>query len=525
MNTNLGSPTIRVLDDDCLQLIFSLLRPGGYLRPLSLTCKRLRETCLNVLFARCMAVVDSLEDPAQCFPPPELWRYVRTLHLSQRFEWRIRRTDSGEVISDPICAELALSEVLHGIPNLTGLIYTDTKEYGIPWRILQILLSIPQLRSFDLFGRLSVSDDAALKPTPNLPPITSFRYVPQDERKGQRSSPSEKRILGVLLAKLAPTLQVLHLPCESVPFRKLDRWDWPCLHEFYLRGDGRRLARAGSPLILLLRRMQCLRRLSLKLARCQGQRPLGAIWPPGCTDAVMPWPELESLTLSWIDPQEQLFGHLPATLRELRLRVWPRHYYLYLRPTWTFSEGGQPAAPSWAFDLPSPSSLMRAIQECQVSTLECLELEYEVDENNIPMLRSIAQSFPRLRSLQLYPYRSEEDFSAVPSENMSKALSPLQDLQTLRLFLDFFHLKESDHMLSKVPDVAAFVDNLSFSALRHFARRLTPSLRSIHILLVSDETYTWEKFGIARDAAGNTTVYRRDTYVPTHNIIGIADCE
>ncbi|KAL7279461.1 hypothetical protein ACG7TL_007304 [Trametes sanguinea] len=426
------------------------------------------ETCLNVLFARCMAVVDSLEDPAQCFPPPELWRYVRTLHLSQRFEWRIRRTDSGEVIYDPICAELALSEVLHGIPNLTGLIYTDKKEYGIPWRILQILLSIPQLRSFDLFGRLSVSDDAALKPTPNLPPITSFRYVPQDERKGRRSSPSEKRILGVLLAKLAPTLQVLHLPC---------------------------------------------------------QRPLGAIWPPGCTDTVMPWPELESLTLSWIDPQEQLFGHLPATLRELRLRVWPRHYYLYLRPTWTFSEGGQPAAPSWAFDLPSPSSLMRAIQECQVSTLECLGLEYEVDENNIPMLCSIAQSFPRLRSLQLYPYRSEEDFSAVPSENMSKALSPLQDLQTLRLFLDFFHLKESDHMLSKVPDVAAFVDNLSFSALRHFARRLTPSLRSIHILLVSDETYTWEKFGIARDAAGNTTVYRRDTYVPTHNIIGIADCE
>ncbi|OSC96952.1 hypothetical protein PYCCODRAFT_1209424 [Trametes coccinea BRFM310] len=240
---------------------------------------------------------------------------------------------------------------------------------------------------------------------------------------------------------------------------------------------------------------------------------------------MIPWPELESLTLSWIDPREQLFAHLPATLRELRLRVWPRHYYLYLRPTWAkFREGGQPAAPSWAFDLPSPLSLMRVIQQCRIPTLECLDLEYEVAEDHIPMLRSIAQSFPKLQSLHLYPYRSEDDLSEVPSERMSEALSPLQSLQTLRLFLDIFHL----HGYSPLPrgrNISSEVDKLLNTALHHFSGRLSCSLTSLHILLVSDLNYTWHEYRVARDPTGSPLVYMCDIYRPTHNVIGIADCE
>ncbi|KAI9067725.1 hypothetical protein FKP32DRAFT_1588335 [Trametes sanguinea] len=523
MAMNAESNALRVLDDDCLQLIFSELRTGRGLRSLSLTCSWLRESCLNVLFEKSIAFVNSLEDPTQSFPPPHLWRHVRTLKMFRSFEYRMRRSSSGEMVADAVCNKVVLSQVLHQMSNLTSLIFMDEEEYGIPWPILQVILSTPQLRSFDLFGRLSIADDAPSKPTLNLSPITSFRYVPQDERKGQRSSPSEKRILGAILQKLAPTLQALHLPCESVPFRKLDLWDWPGLQELYLRGDGRRLAKAGAPLVSILRRMPRLRRLSLKLARCNGQRPLGPIWPPNSLIA-MPWPELESLTLSWIHPHEQLFGHLPATFRDLHLRAWPRHYYLYMRPLWARGETPDEAGPSWASDILTPSSLMRAIQHCRVSTLECLELEFERDVDDIAMLRSIAQSFPNLRSLQLFRYRPEEDLSAVPSELICEALSPLHDLRTLRLFLDFQHLKRSNLRARRRRINTPAVGDLMNSAMRLFACR-SPSLQFIQMFLIGRESYWWKEFQVARDAAGGPLVSYCDAYVPAHNVNDVADCE
>ncbi|KAI9067734.1 hypothetical protein FKP32DRAFT_1754963 [Trametes sanguinea] len=464
--------------------MFSYLRPRKGLRPLSLTCRWLRECCLNVLFHRCIAFADALDDPTQSFPPPHLWRYVRALQMYGRFRYRMR-SSSSEVVADAACGEGVLSDVLKAMPSLIHLIAMDEEERGVPWPILQVIFTVPQLRSLDLFGRLSVTDDAPSKPTLNASHIISFRYVPRDERKEPRSSASEKRIFGILLKKLAPNLEVLHLPCESVPFRKLDLWDWPRLQELYLRGDGRRLAKAGTPLITVLRRMPHLRRLSLKLGRCTRQRHLSAIWPPSCMVEAFPWPELESLALSWVDPQEQLFEHLPATFRDLRLRVWPRHYYLYSRPISLYSESGDNPPPSWAFETPSSSLLMQALQKCRAPTLSSLELEYEADSDDIPMLRYIAQSFPCLPSLHLFRYRSKQDWSPAPSENISAALSPLQNLSTLRLFLDFHHIKRDPE---KQIAYAALLD-LFRSIIRYFTDRFSRSLRAVQMLLADDEGY------------------------------------
>ena len=49
--------SFRLLDDDSLLQIFEELRPGRHLRPLSLTCKWIRELCRPVLFRECSVMI------------------------------------------------------------------------------------------------------------------------------------------------------------------------------------------------------------------------------------------------------------------------------------------------------------------------------------------------------------------------------------------------------------------------------------------------------------------------------------
>ncbi|CDO74239.1 hypothetical protein BN946_scf185031.g4 [Trametes cinnabarina] len=189
----------------------------------------------------------------------------------------------------------SLADVLSAMPNLCHVVVVDKEERGVPWPILKTILLAPPLRAFDLFGRLPVSTQGDMTFKSSFGPmhLTSFRYIPDDSRKLSESVPSEKRVLSVLLEKLSSTLQVLHLPCKSVPFRELKSWDWPHLQELYLRGDGRSLRNLGAPLVSTLSCMPRLRRLSLKLGRTEGHKRFGAIWPPKCPITVIPWPELE----------------------------------------------------------------------------------------------------------------------------------------------------------------------------------------------------------------------------------------
>ena len=62
---------LRALNDDCLHIIYVFLRPHGALRPLSLTCRWLRENTKAVLFERSYAIAAKLKD-TEGLPPPSL---------------------------------------------------------------------------------------------------------------------------------------------------------------------------------------------------------------------------------------------------------------------------------------------------------------------------------------------------------------------------------------------------------------------------------------------------------------------
>ncbi|KAI9067723.1 hypothetical protein FKP32DRAFT_1588333 [Trametes sanguinea] len=507
---------IRALDNDCLERIFVELRPKRGLRSLSLTCRWLRDACSDVLFERCIAYSNALRHPAEAFPPPHLWRHIRVLRMRGCFNYDPEYSDvesisdsTYQAVSDTVGREEILADVLYAMPRLSTVAVQGVGERGVPWPILKVFLSAPQLSTFVVFGRLFSGETIASKASFSPGAITTFRYVHRNKRVRFTSSPAEKHIVRTILERLSPTLHVLHLPSESVPYRRLDRWDWSLLRELQLRGDGRRLLDYGVPLISILSRMPRLRRLSLKLAR-SGSEPLGAIWTPNSSVKEIPWPELESLTMTWLHPEEQLFRHLPSTLRDLHLRCWPRRYY----PEGSYRSlrrlGKQ--RPDWVRETPSASMVLQAIQSCRQISLRCLDLEYIADSNDIPLLQLVARSYPDLQYLQLCRYRMREDLAQAPVESMSDALSPLRNLRALRLFLDYNRLLgDSDEWVGY-----NFVesDNLAVAAARHFARRASPTLRSIAVLEADQGWVDVREFGVVRDPDGEPSVYWTDSYPP-----------
>ncbi|TBU54747.1 hypothetical protein BD310DRAFT_935218 [Dichomitus squalens] len=54
-----------------------------------------------------------------------------------------------------------------------------------------------------------------------------------------------------------------------------------------------------------------------------GRQP---IWPASSPCATLPWQRLRYLSVSYPDPEDEVYSHLPTTLRSLALRCWPRHY-------------------------------------------------------------------------------------------------------------------------------------------------------------------------------------------------------
>ncbi|KAJ3018732.1 hypothetical protein NUW54_g264 [Trametes sanguinea] len=528
---------IRALDNDCLERIFVELRPKQGLRSLSLTCRWLRDACSDVLFERCIAYSNALRHPAEAFPPPHLWRHIRVLRMRGCFIWDPEYSDvesisdsTYQAVSDTVGREDILTDVLYAMPRLSTVVVHGVGERGVPWPILKVFLSAPQLSTFVVFGRLFSGETIASKASFSPGAITTFRYVHRNKRVRFTSSPAEKHVVRTVLERLSPTLHVLHLPSDSVPYRKLDRWDWSLLRELQLRGDGRRLLDYGVPLISILSRMPRLRSLSLKLAR-SGSEPLGAIWPPNSSVKKIPWPELESLIMTWLHPEEQLLRHLPSTLRDLHLRCWPRRYY----PEPSFATyrslrrlGKQ--RPDWVRKTPSASMVLQAIQSCRPISLQCLDLEYIADSNDIPLLRLVARSYPDLQYLQLCRYRMSEDLAQAPvvgtilyalrrgdidtviQESMSDALSPLRNLRALRLFLDFNHLLvDSDEWEGYDFDET---DNLAVTAARHFARRASPTLQSIVVLEADERRVDMREFGVVRDPDGEPSVYWTDSYPP-----------
>ena len=294
----------------------------------------------------------------------------------------------------------ALAERLRELPRCRSLKMQKKNDlkHGLPWDTLRSVLSFPQLRDFHLKFQCFCP---ALRPgeelsVASLAPLETFSYKMEYPREIW-SFPSEVAALEAVLGKLCDTLEKLVLPSEPAPMPTLAALHWPRLRELILRGSPSTWDTLPAPLVSLLSAMRGLRALSLKINPLSNTLP-PAVWPRG-SSCSFPWPELERLSISYPDPSDEIYDHLPPTLRALSLRCWP-HVSFQRR----FAYLGETAPPR--FELaPTASDLLSILRRCEALSLDHLEIEYRVDDEDEALLQYVVTTFPRLTSLSLFRYR------------------------------------------------------------------------------------------------------------------------
>lgn len=419
------------LNEDVLIQIFEELRPHQNLRPLSLTCRPIREVCMNILFRNCSIESKMLSSGRAQFLPESLWEYVRcvvpsglkrfialmlysVLQLSGPFDhksmselrdWESTPTkhfqaedDAGIVFVENL-QQLPLLDTVH-IESYISYPLKITQSKVVPLPILLAILSVPRIRHFSCFGYLCHPSDPILESIQiSLPHVASFKYYLPNLRPQPRKYASEVALLEIIIPKLHRNLEVLVLPIEHTPLQQLPRRDWPSLRELVLYGG------LGAPLttpyISILARMPKLRALHLRLACNLGYGPQ-PICPSGLSVG-FPWPELKSLTVMNPHPGDQLWKHLPQSMRLLILQCYP--------PFWALQHGNRPtsnlwnARVHWRAPLPSASEMLELLRSCRTPGLRQLEIEYRADSSEEALLLHIASAFPSLEVLDLCRYR------------------------------------------------------------------------------------------------------------------------
>ena len=347
-----------------------------------------------------------------------------------------------------------IRHILQQMPSLSKLsLCTDIGVvHGPSWTFLQLALSLPHLRQFEMTG---LTFCPVVLPTETLElgdgtcaPLTAFRYEAILTRDRRYALAGEKDALSLVLERIHHSLAALALPSEPAPVTLMSRRHWPSLRELRLRGM--RWAEPRTPIVLLFANMPKLRSLSLELAVPDGAAP-EAIWPPGlASDTIFPWPELEGLTVANPNPNDELFANLPPCLRSLALPSCPRK--CVKEWLWRYERGRHWFPPT--LHLISASNLLRILVRCSASGLRSLEVEYSADEREYDLLRHLASSFSSTTSLTFCRYRrSEESVVSVVScvvyyrrwslrnsilsqEDIARPLAALTSSQTLCVNMD-----------------------------------------------------------------------------------------
>lgn len=206
------------------------------------------------------------------------------------------------------------------------------------------------------------------------------------------SFPLEVSALATILEKLCGTLETLALMTESAPLSVMAKLNWPCLRKMVFYG-----APLAGPFIQACFGMHSLRSLSLKINPGEHGMP-PVVWSTSSTPT-FPWPDLESLTVSYPDPRDEIYDYLPSTLRSLSLRCWHhQHRQLYLfRRDMAYRPLRQ--------CLLTSSAMLSILRRCSMLTLEHLEVEYAADKEDDALLQYLVTAFPSLQSLKIHRYR------------------------------------------------------------------------------------------------------------------------
>lgn len=291
---------------------------------------------------------------------------------------------------------------LRALPNLRSVTMTKHNyvPHGLPWDTVRAILSLPNLRYLQVelicfCPVLRPGDDLTLH-TDSVAPLTSFRYH-MDHLRQTRSYPSEITALTTILENLCNSLETLVLTSEIPSLPDLARMLWPRLRKLVFYGNP---FPSAIPVPTLCAGMPGLRCLSFKLNPPPDTVPQ-PLWPSGLTGPSLP--DLERLVISYPDPQDEIFDHIPATLRSLSLRCWP-HVDVQLRGP------GYPPNLDVVLNFSTALSILR---RCGIQTLDHLELEYITEaEDDATLLDYIARAFPSLSSLKLYRHRP--NYASVP---------------------------------------------------------------------------------------------------------------
>ena len=305
-----------------------------------------------------------------------------------------------------------------------------TVVHGLPWATVNVILSLPQIEEVSIAGLLLCpsklpGDDYSLE---SLSHITSFHYEVFSNRFTNMKTrqnypfPSEEEVLLLVLSRIHTSLEKLVLSSEPAPLLDMSRWSWPKLRELRLRGE--RGSLPPVPYMTLLSAMPHLRTLLLDLTlvsdECTHAAPL---WPPG-SHMPFPWPDLSRLSVTHPHPADELYHHLPSSLRALSLCCRPHKSekaWIGRRLIYTVHVYEYPVLTS--------AEILAILTNCRLPHLTRLEIEYEADGEESDLLRNLGVMFPRLVWLQIHRYRAaggDDDDGDVGSVRTVEPLSALE---------------------------------------------------------------------------------------------------
>ncbi|KAI0630106.1 hypothetical protein C8Q77DRAFT_1136465 [Trametes polyzona] len=464
------------------------LRPRHQLRNLSCTCKYVRSLSLPILFRACW--VDSSNITRDHFTPRHLWPHVQ--HLFFHGEWYdiVREGDPRYRMNPPPLPRF--SEVLSQFPNLSRITIRECLGFGVTEFALATLLSYPALKELhvidETLDHAEIYKDDVGPPTFPVPPLRVLRQHLSDYRTHPRAKRGDLRVFAYLagLPVVQGSLEVLELPSEVAPYTELASAQWPRLRRLELTGE---LPAGTPPLVGVFGCMPALEILSLKIA-CGHSTGRTVFCAPGWSRP-FPWPNLQRLTVSNVNPDDPFYSRLPAGLRHLSIRCWPRRY-LFLLP----HELGTMINLRWFESILKSSSMCQLLSRCgNLPGLEELELEVEEDdpECDNELFCLTPHLFPNLSSITVIRYRKWGN-PIVPMERIGTALTPLSRLQTLYIYPDFKNMPHS------FGDWTEDIENTERDAAAVLAQRLSHSVRAICIMRRRGKNNRWRQYYVTRTA-------------------------
>ncbi|KAI0761617.1 hypothetical protein BD413DRAFT_241782 [Trametes elegans] len=483
----------------------SLLRVNGDLKPFSLVSRAVRDFCKPTLFRRVKVNARWLA----CHPgdriPQTVWPHVTLLRLHRPYSEHFFPPGYEEPVSH---VSKLLRDTLCLMPRLHTVLFTNVGFKGVPWKILDAVLSTSTLLSFKANESLdhveSIPDDIRF----TIPPLRHFVQLNNNHYRLQpRASLVEQQLSASVVEQASTSLESVALSSEAAPSLEQFRRPWPNLRELTLQGERRRSPTPISPpIVSLFTGMPRLHVLVLEFALPPGSGR-ECIWPANI-DAHFPWPELRTLSVAYPHPDDQIYSHLPVTLRSLTLRCYPRHYVHQLWP----NLGSTSEALRWQSPILASSELLKLLRSARSPHVTDLDIEYQQDDQEMALLEFLPLAYPNLTQLTLHRYRAP-DSADIDVAELARLITPLDRLRVLRLHLDFSY---APHPFTVMMDYGREkLSNLIQKTDLHagvLARMLAPSLKVVCFLRQMMAANTWTPYRILigpdgeRTARGDLTV-------------------